>query len=370
MAEAAEAGKSPACSSLLKDLVGCVAGTGFPSAEGALWGRMRSASKDPLAVVAARYAVAITPAMEALIEPGAPNDPIAAQFRPDARELEQSSEEREDPIGDARFSPVPGLVHRYPDRVLLKLVSACPVYCRFCFRRESVGPGAEAPLKGERFAAALAYIAARPAIWEVILTGGDPFVLSAARAAEATQALAAIPHVKVLRWHSRVPVVDPERLTPEFVAALRAPGVATWVAVHANHPRELTRAARAAIGRLVDAGIPCVSQSVLLKGVNDDPATLEALMRAFVEARVKPYYLHHPDLAPGTGHFRLEIAEGQRLLRTLHANASGLCQPTYVLDAPDGAVKAPLTPGYVREGAAGLELLGGDGLWRAYPPEG
>lgn len=331
---------------------------------------MSAAAPDPLAAVAARYAVAITPAMEALLEADAPSDPIAAQFRPDVRELEHTPQERADPIADARFSPLPGLVHRYPDRVLIKLVSACPVYCRFCFRRESVGPGAEAPLRAERLEAALAYIAARPAIWEAVLTGGDPFVISAARAAEVTQRLAAIPHLKILRWHTRVPVVDPARVTPEFVAALKAPGATTWVAIHANHPRELTGAARAAIGRLVDAGIPCVSQSVLLKGVNDDAATLDALMRAFVEARVKPYYLHHPDLAPGTGHFRLAIDEGQRLLRALHASASGLCQPTYVLDAPDGAIKAPLTPPYLREGTEGLEVLGGDGVWRGYPPEG
>jgi len=328
---------------------------------------MSADSSEALAEVARRYAVAITPAMEALIEPGAPDDPIARQFRPDVRELEQTPQERADPIGDERFSPVPGLVHRYPDRVLLKLVSACPVYCRFCFRRESVGPGAEAPLKGERLEAALAYIAARPAIWEVVLTGGDPFVISAARAEEVTRRLAAIGHVKILRWHTRVPVVEPARITPAFVAALKTPGATTWVAVHANHPRELTLEARAAIGRLVDAGIPLVSQSVLLRGVNADAATLEALMRAFVECRVKPYYLHHPDLAPGTAHFRLPIAEGQRLVRTLHANASGLCQPGYVLDAPDGAIKAPLTPPFLREGPDGVAVLGADGGWRSYP---
>ena len=328
---------------------------------------MSAAPSDALAEVARRYAVAITPAMDALVAPGAPDDPIARQFRPDVRELEGTPEERADPIGDARFSPVPGLVHRYPDRVLLKLVSACPVYCRFCFRRESVGPGAEAPLRGERLEAALAYIEARPAIWEVVLTGGDPFVLAPARIEEVTRRLAALAHVKILRWHTRVPVVEPQRITPALVAALKVQGATTWVAVHANHPRELTPEARRAIGHLVDAGIPVVSQSVLLAGVNDDAATLEALMRAFVETRVKPYYLHHPDLAPGTAHFRLPIAEGQALVRALHANASGLCQTSYVLDAPDGAIKAPLTPPFLREGVDGLEVRGADGLWRTHP---
>ncbi len=150
-----------------------------------------------------------------------------------------------------------------------------------------------------------------------------------------------------MRFHTRVPVVAPERVTADLVAALKADGKATWVAIHANHPRELTPAARAAIARLADAGIPLVSQTVLLDGVNDDPATLGALMRAFVECRVKPYYLHHGDLAPGTGHFRTTIAEGQALMRGLRGRYSGLCQPTYVLDIPGGHGKSPIGPGYV-----------------------
>ncbi len=331
---------------------------------------MNQDGQDELARVAARYAVAITPLMAGLIHAEDAADPIAAQFLPHREDGEISLEERLDPIGDGAFAAAPGLIHRYRDRVLLKLVSACPVYCRFCFRRESIGPGADAPLRGDRFAKALHYIAADETIWEVILSGGDPFVLSAARIGEVTRALAAIPHVKVLRWHTRVPVVDPDRVTPAFVSALRDAGVSTWVAIHANHPRELTAQAKVAIGRLVDGGIPVVSQTVLLRGVNADADTLEALMRAFVEARVKPYYLHHPDLAPGTARFRLSIGEGQELMRGLHAAASGLCQPTYVLDVPDGAMKAPLTPSYVRVDAHGHELFAADGRWLAYPPKG
>lgn len=317
---------------------------------------------DPLAEVAQRYAVAITPAMEALIDPADPADPIARQFRPDAQELEAAPGESGDPIGDAPHSPVPGVVHRYRDRALLKATHVCPVYCRFCFRREMVGPAQGAPLSADDLERAFAYIAAQPSIWEVIVTGGDPFVLSPRRAGEIARRLAAIAHVRIVRWHTRVPVVDPERVTPPFVAAIKAEGATTWVAVHANHPRELTAAARAAIGRLVDAGIPVVSQTVLLKGVNDDPDTLEALMRAFVEARVKPYYLHHGDLAPGTGHFRTSVAEGQALMRALHARASGLCQPAYVLDIPGGASKAPLGPSYWRDG----EVCDDSGAWRPY----
>lgn len=327
-------------------------------------------AEDELARVAARYAVSITPIMAGLIDPSDAADPIAAQFLPHREDIEIAAQERADPIADETFAVVPGLIHRYRDRVLLKLVSVCPVYCRFCFRRESIGPGADAPLRGDRFDAAIGYIAANSAIWEVILSGGDPFVLSAERVAHVTAALAAIPHVKVLRWHTRVPIVDPARVTPAFVQALRHDGTTTWVAVHANHPRELTQEAKQAIGRLVDGGIPVVSQSVLLRGVNADPMTLEALMRAFVEARVKPYYLHHPDLAPGTARFRLSIEEGQALVRTLHNAASGLCQATYVLDVPDGATKAPLTPASVRHDAQGCAVRSHEGRWLAYPPKG
>ena len=311
--------------------------------------------------VAARYAVAVTPAVAALVDPGDPHDPIARQFVPQAFELDTTPQERADPIGDAAHSPVMGIVHRYPDRVLLKLTHTCAVYCRFCFRREVVGPAGAGDLRADEREAAFAYVAAHPEIWEVILTGGDPLVLSARRLGEAMARLAAIDHVKVVRLHTRIPVVDPEAVTSERVAALKAFGGAVYVAVHANHPRELTPAARAACARLVDAGLPLVSQSVLLKGVNDDAATLEALMRAFVETRIKPYYLHHADLAPGTGPFRTTLAEGQALMRDLRGRVSGLCQPTYVLDVPGGHGKAPVGPCYLHDI---------DGDWMVEAPHG
>jgi lysine 2,3-aminomutase len=321
---------------------------------------------DALAEVAARYAVAITPAMEALIDANDPADPIAAQFRPDARELEIAADELSDPIGDDAYSPVKGVVHRYADRCLLKLVHVCPVYCRFCFRREMVGPQGDGTLTGAELDEALAYIASQPRIWEVILTGGDPFLLSARRVREVTERLAAIAHVKIIRWHTRVPVVDPLRVTPDLVEALRVGGATTYVVLHANHPRELTEQAYAAIARIVDAGAPMLSQSVLLKGINDDVDTLEALMRGLVEARVKPYYLHHLDKAPGTSHFRCSIAEGQALTRELHQRASGLAQPTYVLDIPGGHGKAPLAAPSVRKTGDTYEVRDRDGAWRKY----
>jgi lysine 2,3-aminomutase len=309
-----------------------------------------------LEAVAERYAIGLTPALAALVRPEDPSDPIARQFVPDPRELIRDPAERDDPIGDDAMSPVKGLVHRYPDRVLIKLVAVCAVYCRFCFRRERVGPGSGA-LSAAEFAAAVDYVRAHQGIWEVILTGGDPLTLSPRRIARATQALAAIDHVKVLRWHTRLPAAAPERVTKAVARALMAEGKTTVVAVHANHARELTEAARSACRRLAAEGAMLVSQSVLLKGVNDDAETLIDLMRAFVEARVKPYYLHHGDLAPGTTHWRVPIAKGQELMRLLRARLSGLATPTYMLDIPGGHSKAPIGPQWIQSGEAGEHVV-------------
>ena len=302
-----------------------------------------------LTEVAERYAVAVTPAMLRLTGAGDPADPIALQFVPDERELTTLPDELADPIGDQAHSPVRGIVHRYPDRVLLTPTLACATYCRFCFRREAVGPGAEAMLSKAELAAALDYIGAHEAIWEVILTGGDPLVLSPRRLGEIMVALGAIPHVKVVRVHTRVPAVAPERITPALIRALKQSGKTIYVALHANHPRELTPDARAACARLIDAGIPMLSQTVLLRGVNDDAEVLADLMRAFVETRIRPYYLHQLDRAPGTSHFRVPIEEGQAIMRQLRGRVSGLCQPTYIFDIPGGAGKVPIGPGYLGE---------------------
>ncbi|MGJ5071683.1 lysine-2,3-aminomutase-like protein [Bradyrhizobium oligotrophicum] len=305
------------------------------------------AEQPALARVAQRYAVAVTTHLADLIDADDPNDPIARQFVPSPDELTAAPGERGDPIGDDSHAPVPGIVHRYPDRVLLKLVHVCAVYCRFCFRREMVGPGKDNALSEEAYRGALDYIRAHAEIWEVILTGGDPLMLSPRRLKEIMADLAGIEHVRIIRIHTRLPVADPQRITPALVDALKVPGATTWVALHANHPRELSPPVQAACARLIDAGIPMVSQSVLLRGVNDDAATLEALMRAFVEIRIKPYYLHHGDLAPGTAHLRTTLAQGQALIRTLRGRVSGLCQPDYVLDIPGGYGKAPVGPQYL-----------------------
>ena len=323
--------------------------------------------------VAARYAVSITPDVVQLIDPTDPADPIARQFVPDRAELDVRSEERADPIGDDAHMPVEGIVHRYPDRVLLKLLHVCPVYCRFCFRREMVGPARRPALSRAALAAALDYVRRHAEIWEVILTGGDPLAASPKRLRCVMQELSAIDHVKIVRVHTRVPAVAPARITDALVRAFKLGGKAVFVVLHANHPRELTAAARAACARFIDAGIPMLSQTVLLRGVNDDVATLASLMRTLVECRIKPYYLHHGDLAPGTSHFRTSIEEGRALMRALHGRTSGLCQPTYVLDIPGGHGKSPIGPDYLHriEGATGeVEIEDFNGGRHIYPPSG
>ncbi|OCJ03176.1 lysine 2,3-aminomutase [Rhizobium sp. AC44/96] len=305
-------------------------------------GLIAERDRAALSEVAARYAIALTADVVKLINRDDPADPIARQFVPDAAELVVTAEERADPIGDHAHSPVKGIVHRYPDRVLLKAVHVCPVYCRFCFRREMVGPQGLGTLDSNAMKAAFDYIREHSEIWEVILTGGDPLVLSPRRLKEILGELASIEHVKIVRFHTRVPVVDPHKVDAALIDALKASGKTVYVALHANHPRELSAEARSACARLVDAGIVMLSQSVLLKGINDDPAILADLMKAFVETRIKPYYLHHPDLAPGTSHFRLTIEEGQKIVSALRGRISGLCQPTYILDIPGGYGKADI----------------------------
>jgi len=327
-------------------------------------GLITDRERSALRPAEASLAVRITGTMRARMEEARNADALRAQFIPSARELEVDPLERFDPVGDETHSPLPGLVHRYPDRVLLKIVSTCAVYCRFCFRREMVGPTASrAPTKAQ-IDAALSYVRDTPQIREVILSGGDPFIVSPERAATLTAAVDAIEHVSVIRWHTRIPVVDPERVTDAFAQALAAPRSTVVVAIHANHAAEITPASEAAIRRLRAAGILLVSQSVLLKDINDSPEALESLMRAFLRLGILPYYLHHGDLARGTSHFRTSLAEGLALIEGLRGRLSGLAQPTYVLDLPGGGGKVPVTRTLLEAG--GARTWGGD--WHPYPP--
>ncbi len=294
--------------------------------------------------VAQHYATAIPPAFLDLIT--SPDDPIGVQVVPSAQELEIAPEERSDPIGDNALSPVPGIVHRYADRALLKPLLICPLYCRFCFRREHVGPDGGV-LDDAALEQALEWLRTHEQIREVILTGGDPLMLSPRRLGHIVTALSAMPHVTTIRVHSRVPVADPERVTDALLDALET-DKAMWMAVHINHAREMSEPARACLKRIVRRGIPLLGQSVLLRGVNDSEQALEDLFRVMVETRMRPYYLHQLDPAPGTAHFHVPVEEGQRLLAGLRGRVTGLAWPLYVLDIPGGYGKVPLGPEYVQ----------------------
>ena len=299
------------------------------------------------------FRIRISPEMLGVADPA-----IATQFVPDARELDHRPEQLADPIGDDVHRIGKGLTHRYPDRVILHATQTCEVYCRFCFRREKVGE--EGLLPEADLAEALAYLHATPAVREVILTGGDPQTLSPRRLTDLFARLSEIPHLDAIRIHTRVPVVAPERITDAMIAAFDVPQ-AVWLVIHTNHASELTEAARAALRRLTRAGIPLLSQTVLLRGVNADADSLETLFRALIRNRVKPYYLHHCDLAPGTHHFRTTIAEGQAIMAALRGRLSGTALPTYVLDIPGGHGKVPIGPGYLERTDTG---------WRVTDPNG
>ncbi len=321
-----------------------------------------------LTAVVERFSLAITPTMADLIDRDDPDDPIARQFVPRREELDVAPEELADPTDDLALSPVKGLVHRYPDRVLFKPTHTCSIYCRFCFRREQVGAGSEV-LGDPELAAVFDYIRERPQIWEVIVSGGDPWILSPRRIATLVQALSSIPHVSVIRFHTRVPIADPGRVSDELVASL-ASDKSVWVVIHANHPREITQSSRDACRKLRLAGIPLLSQSTLLKGVNDDAGVLTDLFRTLITMGVKPYYLHHGDLAQGTSHFRTSIQTGQDVTKKLRGRVSGICQPTYVLDIPSAHGKVPIGYSYANPVAATgkWSIEDNDGRMHSYPP--
>ncbi len=281
----------------------------------------------------ALFPVRVTRSFWERMDPTDPSDPLALQVLPDARELTAHPGDLDDPVGDAACSPVPWVVHKYPNRVLWLITKRCHLYCRYCFRRDHDPSGREDPTP-EEWDAAVAYIAGA-GVQELILSGGDPL---AVRDGRLFAALDAVPGVPVRRIHTRAPITRPDRVTAELVSGLRqrAPVV---VVVHCNHPRELSPSVDAALGRLVDAGIPVLNQSVLLKGVNDDVSTLVRLCDALVERRVIPYYLHHTDAARGNAHLRVSLEEGRRLIPELNQRVSGLARPRYVRDPPDGTGK-------------------------------
>ena len=303
-------------------------------------GLITAAALPALSALQSRYAIALTPEVQARIT--APDDPVGRQYIPHADEALSQPYELADPTADAPFTPIKGVVHRYPDRALLKPLLACPVYCRFCFRREHVGPDGGL-LNEAELEAALGWFAAHPAVGEVILTGGDPLMLSPRRLGHILGRLAGLPHIHTLRIHSRVPVAEPSRITPELLAALRLE-TPLYLCVHANHAQEFGPDAGPALRALHGAGLVLLGQSVLLAGVNDSLAALEGLLRTMLAHRIKPYYLHALDPAPGTARFAVPDAQALELLRSLRGRVSGLAWPVFVRETPGGAGKRPLGP--------------------------
>jgi lysine 2,3-aminomutase len=266
------------------------------------------------------------------------NHGLSKQFVPSQNELVFFPEDLDDPISDEVFSPVEGVTHRYPDRVLLKPTYMCGVYCRFCFRRNKVSH-AEFNLKKEAYEKALEYIHSKKEIWEVILTGGDPLVMTDKALEKIFTDLSMIDHVKIIRIHTRIPSVLPSRISEKLISILKGTNKSIWIALHINSVSEFTVEAKGAIDRLVQNGIPLVLQSVLLKGVNDTQEELIQLFKTSIELKIKPYYLHYPDLAKGTQHFRIPLGQAIELFKNLHGKISGMCLPKLIVDIPGGKGK-------------------------------
>ncbi len=311
--------------------------------------------RTALAQILHEFRLGITPYYLSLIDPHNPADPMRIQAVPSMAELLDRDSGEEDPLGEDRFSPVPSIVHRYPDRCLLIATNACALYCRYCTRKRIMHEG-EAPPPRSVLKAAVDYIARTPAIRDVIVSGGDPLTWSTDRIEELLRQLRAIPHLEIVRIGSRVPVTMPQRITPELCAMLDRYGP-LWINVHFNHPREVTADAARACDRLLRSGIPLNNQSVLLRGVNDDADTMRSLVHALMRIKVRPYYLYHCDRVHGAEHFRTTVQKGLEIIESLRGHTSGLAVPTYVIDAPEGGGKVPIQPQYLVSYQGGRAIL-------------
>jgi lysine 2,3-aminomutase len=311
--------------------------------------------------VSSHYPMRINPYYLGLIQH--PGDPIWRQAVPDGRELEDTVC-TEDPLGEEEFSPVPNLVHKYPDRALFLVSSQCAMYCRFCTRKRKVGTG-RMKITPKTIEAGLAYLKKTPAIREVLISGGDPLLLSDEGLAAILSALRAISHIEIIRIGSRVPCTLPMRVTVRLAAMLRQYHP-LYINTHFNHPREITPEAAKACARLANAGIPLGNQTVLLKGVNDDAETIRILMQKLLKMRVRPYYLFQGDMTRGTNHFRTSIQTGLQIMEALIGHSSGMAVPTYAVDAPGGGGKIPLLPDYVKSSGKELVFTNYQGLVCSY----
>ena len=302
-----------------------------------------------------KLALGITPYFFNLIDQSDENCPVRSQVVPRIEETHTAPWELSDPCGEDSHSPVPGLVHRYPDRVLFLVTDRCASYCRYCTRSRLVSNAAGYDFHPE-FDKQIAYIAAHPEIRDVLLSGGDPLLLSDEKLENLLSRLRAIPHVEFLRLGTRIPIFLPQRITPELCTMLKN-FHPLFVSIHTNHPRELTTEVRDALGRLADAGIPLGNQSVLLKHVNDDVDVMKALVQKLLMCRVRPYYIYQCDLITGSAHLRASVAKGLEIMEKLRGHTTGYAVPTYVIDAPGGGGKVPVNPEYVLCRNAGRVLI-------------
>ncbi|MBM3247861.1 MAG: lysine 2,3-aminomutase [Candidatus Omnitrophica bacterium] len=304
-----------------------------------------------------RLSMAITPYWASLMDPNDPNCPIRRQAVPLKEEFMDSPHELVDPCAEDRDSPVPGgLVHRYPDRVLLLITDQCGMYCRHCTRRRMVGEKRQAALSSQKLDQAIEYIKSNRKVRDVLISGGDPFMLEDEALEDVIIKIRAIGHVEFLRIGTRLPISLPQRITPELVNMLKkyAP---IWISLHVNHPKEITKRSKIALDMLSEAGMPLGSQTVLLKGINDRPYVMKKLMHELLKVRIRPYYIYQCDPAKGTSHFRTPIAVGINIIEKLRGHTSGYAIPTYVIDAPGGGGKIPVGPNYVLSQAKGRYTL-------------
>jgi lysine 2,3-aminomutase len=321
--------------------------------------------------MAAGLPISITPYYLALCDPKDPDCPIRRQCIPRSEEAIAVKGDLRDPLGEEAHEVAPHLIQRYPDRVLLVVTDRCGVYCRFCTRSRLVGDGGGARSMAA-LQPALAWIEAHPEVHDVIISGGDPCVMSTERLARLLRRIRQIDHVDYVRLATRAPVTLPQRITEELAAAIRESHESTWVMTHFNHPKELTEEARAACARLVDAGLPVMNQTVLLRGVNDNENSLEELFRGLVRTRVRPYYLLQMDPVGGTGHLRTPLRRGIELMAALQGRVSGIALPKLIVDTPGGLGKVPIGPNYLRseqDGVTVLETFRGDLVEYYDPPE-
>lgn len=302
-----------------------------------------------------RLAMAITPYFFSLIDRQDPRCPIRKQAIPRLEEFSVAPCEMVDPCGEDSHSPVPGLVHRYPDRALLIVTDSCAMYCRYCTRKRMVGEE-HPPMPIDRFDDALKYIRSKKSIRDVLISGGDPLMMKSEVLENYIARLRAIPHIDIIRIGTRVPVTLPMRVTEELVSMLKKYHP-LYISVHFSHPREITPEVAKACTLLSDAGIPLGSQTVLLKGVNDRAATMKKLMHELLKIRVRPYYLYQCDMAMGTGHFRTPVTVGMNIIEELRGHTTGYAIPTFVVDAPGGGGKIPVAPTYLLSQAKGKVVL-------------